>query len=168
MTQAVLKNEITDLTPSTGLKLKNRSEVAKALGDIVADTFRLYINAQGLHWNVEGPMFYSLHKLTEEQYRSLGASIDTLAERIRALGLPAPESLSEFAELSVIKDLPRDTDLKTRVERLVYDYEQAVVRLTRVAELAESNGDVKTADLLTERIGAYEQYAWMLRATVAS
>lgn len=168
MTQTVLKNEISDLTPTTGLKLKNRKDVANALGGILSDTFRLYINAQGLHWNVEGPMFFSLHKLTEEQYRSLGASLDTLAERIRALGMPAPESLEEYAESSSIDDLPRDADLKTRVERFIFDYEQAVVRLTRVAELAERNGDAKTADLLTDRIGTYEKFAWMLRATIAS
>lgn len=168
MTQAVLRNEITDLTPNTGTNIEGRREVAEALGDVLSDAFRLYINAQGLHWNVEGPMFYSLHKLTEEQYRSIADSLDDIAERIRALGLPAPESLKEFDERSAIGDLPQGVELRTRVEQLVTDYEKAVLRLSRVTALAERNEDVKTADMLTERIGAYEEFAWMLRATIVS
>ncbi len=168
MTQAVLKNEISDLTPNTGTNIEGRRQVAAALGDVLADAFRLYINAQGLHWNVEGPMFYSLHKLTEEQYQSIAASLDDIAERIRALGLPAPESLKEIEKRSAISDLPGDAELKTRVQQMVTDYEKAVLRLARVTTLAERNDDVKTADLLTERIGAYEEFAWMLRATIVS
>ena len=168
MTQAVLRNEVSDLTPNTGTNIEGRREVAAALGDVMSDAFRLYINAQGLHWNVEGPMFYSLHKLTEEQYQSIAASLDDMAERIRALGLPAPESLKEFEERSAIGDLPRGVELKARVQQLVTDYEKAVLRLARVTALAERNEDVKTADLLTERIGAYEEFAWMLRATIVS
>tara|TARA_R110002096_G_scaffold6133_4_gene27972 strand:- start:1332 stop:1838 length:507 start_codon:yes stop_codon:yes gene_type:complete len=168
MTQTVLQNEISELTPNTGVNIEGRRKVAAAIGDVMSDAFRLYVNTQGLHWNVEGPMFYSLHKLTEEQYRSIAESLDTMAERMRALGLPAPESLAEFETRSTIDDLPRDADLKVRVERLVSDYEKAVVRLMRVAMLAEKNGDVKSADLLTERIGAYEEFAWMLRASIVS
>ena len=168
MTQAVLRNEISDLTPDTGTNIEGRRQVATALGDVMSDAFRLYINAQGLHWNVEGPMFYSLHKLTEEQYQSIAASLDDMAERIRALGLPAPESLKEFEERSEIGDLPGTAELKTRVQQMVTDYEKAVLRLARVTALAERNDDVKTADLLTERIGAYEEFAWMLRATIVS
>lgn len=47
-------------------------------------------------------------------------------------------------------------------------YERGVRRATLVVQLAESNGDIRTADLLTERVGVYEESAWMLRATIAS
>ena len=90
MTQTVLKNEITELAPRSWMDADQRKEVAEGVANILADAYRLLINTQGLHWNVEGPMFYSLHKLTEDHYRELFESIDSLAERIRALGLPAP------------------------------------------------------------------------------
>lgn len=167
MTHAVLKNEISDLKPQNGVTAENRKETAEALSNVQADAFRLSINLQGLHWNVEGPMFYSLHKLTEEQYEEIAASIDEIAERIRALGLPAPESLRELQDRSVIDDLPSGSDLKTRIERLVSDYETATARLTAAAQMAEKHGDVKTADLMTEQIGTYQENAWMLRATTA-
>jgi starvation-inducible DNA-binding protein len=145
-----------------------RKEIADGVSNILADAYRLLINSQGLHWNVEGPMFYSLHKLTEDHYRELFDSIDDLAERIRALGLPAPQSISEFSERSVLADLPDNTGLEKRIGRLVEDYENAARRAAQVVELAEKSKDAKTADLLTERIGVYEENAWMLRATNAS
>lgn len=167
MTQDVLKNEITDLKPERGMTIESRRETAELLANVQADAFRIAINLQGLHWNVEGPMFYSLHKLTEEQYTHIAATIDEIAERVRALGLPAPESLADYEQRSVIDDLPKGTDLKKRVKRLVGDYEIATNRLANAVKTAEDNGDVKTADLLTDQIGAYQENAWMLRATIA-
>ena len=38
----------------------------------------------------------------------------------------------------------------------------------KIVALAESNDDIKTADLLTDQLGKYEEFAWMLRATVTS
>jgi starvation-inducible DNA-binding protein len=168
MTQPVLKNEITELMPDAGPRLEKRRAVARVLGDALADAYRLNFNVQGLHWNVEGPMFYSLHKLTEDQYETLAESVDTIAERIRALGLPAPQSLKDLSERSIIDDLPEKADLKDRVERIVKDYERSALRLQQIIRLAEDSGDIKTADLLTGQLGRYDEYAWMLRATIAS
>ncbi|MBT8078608.1 MAG: DNA starvation/stationary phase protection protein [Gammaproteobacteria bacterium] len=168
MTRVVEDNTVTKLKPDVGLRLQQRREVADKLGDALADAFRLSFNLQGLHWNVEGPMFFSLHKLTEEQYEKIEASVDEIAERIRALGLPAPESLQALDERSIIDDLPRAADLRTRVERIVDDYENAGQRLKSIVALAESSGDIKTADLLTSQLGSYDEFAWMLRATIAS
>lgn len=168
MNQAVLDNKVTDLTPDIGVRLQQRRAVAKNLGDVLADAFRLSFNLQGLHWNVEGPLFYSLHKLTEEQYKTVEASVDEIAERIRMLGLPAPESISELDERSIVEDLPRDAELKQRVERTISDYERAGLRLQSVIKAAESCDDIKTADLLTGQLGRYDEFAWMLRATIAS
>lgn len=168
MTQSVLKNEITELAPQSLMNEDQRKEVADAVANVLADAYRLLVNTQGLHWNVEGPLFYSVHKLTETQYRDLIEAIDELGERVRALGMPAPQSIKEFTERSIIQDLPDRADLKTRIERTISDYERAIRRAALVVKLAESNGDIKTADLLTERVGVYEDNAWMLRATIAS
>lgn len=168
MTQPVLKNEVTDLSPDVGIRREARRAVAEKLGDTLADAFRLFFNVQILHWNVEGPMFYSVHNLTEDQYAELGESVDDIAERIRALGMPALQTLSAFDERSVVDDLPRKGDLKDRIERLVSDYENAGQRLKETIRFAEEKGDIKTADLLTGQLGRYDEYAWMLRATIAS
>ena len=168
MKNAVLENTVTELVPDKGMRVEQRRVIAERLGDALADAFRLSFNLQGLHWNVEGPIFYSLHKLTETQYEAIEKSVDDIAERIRALGLPAPESLRELDERSVVNDLPKDAELKARVERTVSDYENAGQRLKEIVALAESNDDIKTADLLTDQLGKYEEFSWMLRATVSS
>lgn len=168
MTQPVLKNDVTDLSPDVAMRNKQRLQVADKLSNSLADAFRLFFNVQTLHWNVEGPMFYSVHKLTEEQYEDLGESVDDIAERIRALGLPAMHTMKAYDERSAIGDLPEEAELKDRIERLVSDYEKAGQRLTETIRFAEENDDIKTADLLTEQLGRYDEYAWMLRATVAS
>jgi starvation-inducible DNA-binding protein len=168
MTQEALANKITDLTPELGARLKQREEIATQLGDILADAFRLSFNLQGLHWNVEGPLFYSLHSLSEKQYSRDEASVDDIAERIRALGLPAPESMMELDRRTPIEDLPTGSDLRKRVERVVSDYEKGAMRLQAVIRLAEECGDIRTADLLTEQLGIYEEFAWMMRATIAA
>ncbi len=168
MTQQSLENKVTELMPDMGIRLDQRRAVAESLGDALADAFRLSFNLQGMHWNVEGPMFFSLHKLTETQYEEIEESVDVIAERIRALGLPAPESLRQLDERSIIEDLPKLEDLKGRVERLVTDFEKAGQRLKAIIKLAEANDDIKTADLLTEQLGTYDEFAWMLRATIAS
>lgn len=167
MTQTAVRNEVSNLSPERGLNEGARRKTADKLSNVQADAFRLFVNVQGLHWNVEGPLFYSLHKLTEEQYEELSESIDELAERVRALGLIPPESLAAYQERSIIDDLPKDADLTDRVKRLVSDYERAAERLTEAVKVAEDHGDVKTADLLTERIGVYDENAWMLRASIA-
>lgn len=168
MTNAALESKVTELSPDLGMRLEQRRIVADKLGDALADAFRLSFNLQGLHWNVEGPIFYSLHKLTESQYEEIERSVDEIAERIRALGLPAPESLRELDDRSVVNDLPTDAELKARVERTVFDYESAGQRLKEIVALAERNNDIKTADLLTDQLGRYEEFSWMLRATVSS
>lgn len=168
MTQEALANKITDLSPELGVRLKQREDIAEKLGDTLADAFRLSFNLQGLHWNVEGPLFYSMHSLSEKQYTRVEASVDDIAERIRALGLPAPESMLGLDKRTPIEDLPTGCDLRERVDRVVSDYEQASIRLQSVIRAAEKCGDIRTADLLTEQLGIYEEFAWMLRATTAS
>jgi starvation-inducible DNA-binding protein len=168
VTQSVLKNEITELTPKSFVDAEQRRKIADKLADTLADEYRIRLNVQGLHWNVEGPLFYSVHKLTEEQYEELADSIDAVAERIRALGLPAPQTFAEFEKRSAIDDLPEKVELKGRIERLVTDYESAARRAAETVKIAESCGDIKTADLLTDRIGVYDDNAWMLRATIAT
>src|SRR4051812_11323947 len=86
----------------TGLQSGDRQELAQAVSKALAETYVLYTKTQAVHWNVVGPLFYALHKLTENQYEELAEAVDTIAERIRALGYPAPGSFGEFLELSDI------------------------------------------------------------------
>ncbi|MEL6239536.1 MAG: ferritin-like domain-containing protein, partial [Pseudomonadota bacterium] len=88
----------------TGIKPEDRTAIAKALGTVLADTYMIFIKTQGVHWNVTGPAFVSVHEMTEAHYSNMYEAIDGIAERIRALGEKAPASYTKYGELSSIKD----------------------------------------------------------------
>jgi starvation-inducible DNA-binding protein len=141
--------------------------VAEALSRLLADSYTLYLQTQNFHWNVVGPMFSSLHLLFEQQYTELALAIDTIAERIRALGFPAPGSYREFGRLTSIPiadELPRAEEMI----RLLLLCQGAVIRTARAGILAaESTSDQPTLDLLTQRIQVHEKNAWMLRSLLS-
>ncbi|HSJ35668.1 MAG TPA: Dps family protein [Acidimicrobiia bacterium] len=151
----------------TGIADGDRKELAEELSALLADTYTLYIKTHGFHWNVSGPMFRSLHLMFEEQYIELAEAVDVIAERIRALGHPAPGSYGEFARLATVKDEDGVLEAMEMVRRLVDAHEAIVRTARRLVEKAESAGDVATADLATQRIDIHEKTAWMLRATAS-
>jgi starvation-inducible DNA-binding protein len=85
-----------------GIEEQDRREIASGLSNLLADTYTLYLKTHNFHWNVTGPMFRTLHLMFEEQYNELALAVDLIAERIRALGFPAPGTYKEFARLSSI------------------------------------------------------------------
>jgi starvation-inducible DNA-binding protein len=143
----------------------NAPEVAKGLATALADTYRLLFKTHAYHWNVEGPLFFPIHKLSEMQYENLFAAADELAERIRALGLLTPASLSEITKLSVVKDKDSLPSAQVMVEDLAADHEAIAKRMREVISMADEDNDPVTADLLTGRCAFHEKAAWMLRAT---
>jgi starvation-inducible DNA-binding protein len=125
---------------------------------------QINIKTHNFHWNVTGPMFNTLHLMFETQYTELALAVDLIAERIRALGYPAPGSYADFAKLSSIKDalgVPKAEDM---IRELVAGQE-AVVRTARaVFPAVEKASDEPSADLLTQRMQVHEKNAWMLRS----
>ena len=81
---------------SIGVEAKDRAEVAKALSQILASNYTLYLKSLNYHWNVTGPMFQTLHLMFETQYTELALAVDLIAERIRSLGFPAPGTYAQF------------------------------------------------------------------------
>src|SRR4026208_801543 len=83
-----------------GVKTKGREKIARGLSRVLADTYSLYLKTHNFHWNVEGPMFNTLHLMFMDQYTELCNALDAVAERIRSLGYPAPGTGKEFAKLT--------------------------------------------------------------------
>jgi hypothetical protein len=87
-----------------GIDAGQRRQIADGLSDVLADTYTLYLKTHAFHWNVEGPMFNTLHQMFMEQYTELWNALDAIAERIRSLGFPAPGTYREFAKRSSIEE----------------------------------------------------------------
>jgi len=147
-----------------GIAEKDRVAIAEGLSRLLADTYTLYLKTHNFHWNVTGPMFQTLHLLFETEYTELATAVDLIAERIRALGSPAPGTYAEFARLSSIKEAQGVPKAEDMIRELVQGQE-AVVRTARaVIPLAEGAHDQPSADLLTQRMQVHEKNAWMLRS----
>jgi len=147
-----------------GIAPKQREQIATSLSKVLADTYTLYLKTHNFHWNVTGPMFRTLHLMFEQHYMELAIAVDGIAERIRALGFPAPGTYRQFGTLSAIKEddgVPKAEDM---IRRLVEAHE-TVARTARSAfAVAEEANDQPTCDLMTQRLQIHEKTAWMLRS----
>ena len=153
-------------TIDIGIAPEQRQQIADGLGRLLADTWVLYGKTHGFHWNVTGPMFNSLHGMFDTQYNELWDSLDEIAERIRALGIPAPFGDSKLTQLATIKEADSIPTAMEMVAQLVADHE-AVARTARsVFEIADTANDQPSADLLTQRLQVHEKTAWMLRSLI--
>ena len=147
-----------------GIDPKQRKEIASGLSKLLADSYSLYLKTHNYHWNVTGPQFNTLHTMFEGQYTELATAVDEIAERIRALGIKAPGSYSDFAKLTSIDEGTGEESAEDMIRQLVLGQE-AVVRTAREAfPAAEAANDEPTADLLTQRMQLHEKTAWMLRS----
>jgi starvation-inducible DNA-binding protein len=148
----------------TGISPKDRAAIAKGLSRLLADTYVVYLKTHNFHWNVEGPMFQTLHQMFMEQYTETWNAIDLVAERIRSLGHYAPGTYREYLELARIKETP-GVPKAAQMVKLLIEGQEAVVKTAReVLPLAEGADDQPTLDLLTQRMQVHEKNAWMLRS----
>ncbi|HYD27834.1 Dps family protein [Brevundimonas sp.] len=153
-------------TIDTGLTKTERTDVAQELTKVLADSFAVYLKTHGYHWNVRGPEFFSFHNLLEQQYRDIWGALDEIAERIRALGVLAPQSFSGFGNLTSIKDGDPEKAATDMLKELMQDHETLIATARKAFAAADEAGDEASADLMTQRLAAHEKFAWMLRSTL--
>ncbi len=158
---------MSDVTIDIGISEEDRQAIADGLSRLVADTYTLYLKTHNYHWNVTGPMFQTLHLMFEAQYNELALAVDLIAERIRALGAPAPGSYREFSALSSVPEEEDRPDATEMIRRLVAGQETVARTARSVFPTVERAHDEATADLLTQRLQVHEKTAWMLRSLLA-
>ena len=147
-----------------GINEEDRREIAEGLSRFLADTYTLYLKTHNYHWNVTGPMFETLHKMFEEQYQALADAVDSIAERIRALGFHAPGTYAEFGKLAAIKEEAGVPDAETMIQRLLEGHETAVRTARSLLPAIGRAHDEPSLNLVSDRMQAHEKTAWMLRS----
>jgi starvation-inducible DNA-binding protein len=136
----------------------------KGLSALLADSYTLYLMTHNFHWNVTGPQFNTLHQMFMVQYTEQWNALDMIAERIRALGHPAPGTYKEFVKLASIREVegvPKATDM---IRHLVTAQEATARTARKLLPAVEKANDQPTMDLLTQRLDVHEKTAWMLRS----
>jgi starvation-inducible DNA-binding protein len=151
-------------TPKPAARRNREKPVIEALSRLLADSYTLYLKTHNFHWNVTGPMFTTLHTLFEQEYTELALAVDEIAERIRALGAPAPGSYVEFARLTALKEADGVPPALEMLRQLVHDQVLVGQAAQAAIKAADRAGDEATADLGVRRMQVHEKNAWMLRS----
>ena len=147
-----------------GIPEKQRKAIANGLSCLLADSYTLYLMTHNFHWNVTGPMFNTLHLMFMQQYTEQWTALDAIAERIRALGFPAPGTYKEFVKLASIKEVDGVPKAMDMVRHLVAAQEATARTARKLFDVVSAANDQPTADLLTQRLDVHEKTAWMLRS----
>lgn len=147
-----------------GIPEQQRENVADKLKVLLADSYTLYLQTHNFHWNVTGPQFRDLHLMFEEHYTELATAVDEIAERIRTLGVFAPGTYKQFAELSHIEETDDIPSGSKMVAILTEGHEQVVRTCRDVLAVAQEADDESTASLVSDRMVLHEKTAWMLRS----
>jgi len=147
-----------------GISAGERKKIAQGLSALLADSYTLYLMTHNFHWNVTGPDFNSLHLMFMGQYTEQWNAIDIIAERIRALGHPAPGTYKEFVKLASIKEVEGVPNSNDMIRHLVAAQEATARTARKLFPVVEKANDQPTADVLTQRLEVHEKTAWMLRS----
>ncbi|MFN2435393.1 MAG: Dps family protein [Nitrososphaeraceae archaeon] len=151
----------------TGIPRDNLKKIANILNDDLADEYVLLTKTRNYHWNVEDPRFNDLHRFFEEQYELLSASIDEIAERVRAVGGKTRATLKEFINSSQIgEDVSSYPDADTMLGNLLSDHETIIKTLRKNIKECQDLNDEGTANFLTDKMEEHEKMAWMLRSFI--
>ncbi len=135
--------------------------LAKTFANLVV----LSMRTRNAHWNVVGPDFQSMHAFFEALYEDLEPDIDKVAERIRALGSPAPGYLRELIATATLKERPGSLEPSdTLLKELLVDYETLVAGLRHDIRASSDADDPTTTDLLTGLLARFEKAVWMIRS----
>lgn len=134
------------------------------LNAVLAETFRLYVQTHGYHWNVEGPNFRQLHALFEEQYQDLWGALDVIAERIRTQGAYAPGSVADMMALAAPEDTPPQSAAEM-MTKLIAGHAALAETLRAAISASAEAGDEVSAGILTDRLEWHEKELWMMKAS---
>lgn len=145
-----------------GLDEKKVQPVVNGLSQLLADFQVFYANLRGLHWNVKGKRFFSLHAKYEELYNDAAEKIDEIAERLLQLGATPENSFSEYLKVSSIKETGNQPTGKEGVETVLNNLSNLIKQERELSKLASEIDDNATVGLIDGFLGGQEKTVWML------
>ena len=142
-------------------KLDIAQKLATLLSDVVTAKFVL----QGYHWNILGPDFGEYHEFFSDLYVDVDSSIDPLAENVLKVGYPAPYLLSDYVEMSCIKEERQDgTSSQFMLQSALRVMEHLYKCHLEAFHLADQHDLQGLMDFLATRIDMYAKWIWQIKA----
>jgi len=131
----------------------------------LSDALDLEAQAKQAHWNVKGPHFLQLHQLFDSLHSVVEELVDTIAERITALGHVADGRVTTTAAATTLYGYPLEAaggeaHLKALSASLASFGKAVRGDIAR----AESAGDADTADVFTQISRDADKQLWLLEA----
>jgi starvation-inducible DNA-binding protein len=152
-----------NLDTPTDVSASAITAISKAVTEILADSFALYVKTKNFHWHVSGPHFRDYHILLDEQAEQIFATTDELAERIRKIGGTTLRSIGQIAGLTSIEDNDEEFVAPGDMLReLLEDHKAVIAKMRSAHELCDKHSDVGTASKLEEFIDGAERRCWFL------
>jgi starvation-inducible DNA-binding protein len=146
-----------------------RSQVCEILNQALADCSDLAMQSKTAHWNVKGPHFIGLHKLFDELYEEVGEHVDTIAERIAALGGTVKGRLQDAHDNTRLKPYPMTvSDGMAHVRALADSYANFANEIRSDIDKCEDLEDKVTGDILNAITAAIDKNLWFLEAHLRS
>jgi starvation-inducible DNA-binding protein len=142
-----------------------RTKVIELLNARLADAIDLGTQAKHAHWNVKGPSFIALHELFDQVAEHVEDHIDTIAERVTALGGTARGTLAAVARATTLRPYPEDISEGTaHVDALSSALAAFGAKVRAGIDEAARIGDADTADLFTGISRETDKDLWFLEA----
>jgi starvation-inducible DNA-binding protein len=140
-----------------------RMEMTEQLNQLLAYTITLRDLYKKSHWQVAGATFYQLHLLFDKHYSEQSELVDSIAERIQALGGVSLAMAADVAETTRIERPPRGREeVPVQLSRLI-DAHQVIVRQVRtLAHRAAQLGDDTNDLVVSEVLRTNELQIWFL------
>jgi starvation-inducible DNA-binding protein len=147
------------------LPVSTRTRAVELLNARLADAVDLGTQVKHAHWNVKGPNFIALHELFDKVAESVEDQVDTIAERVTALGGTARGTLVAVARSTSLKPYPEDVpDGITHVEALSAVLADFGRKIRAGIEESARLGDAGTSDLFTQISRETDKSLWFLEA----
>ncbi len=146
----------------------SKENLINTLNSNLADIAVLYVKLHNYHWNVKGPQFFEVHKVTESYYEYFAEKYDELAERILQLGSKPFSSMKEYLENATIKEeTGNDFSTGEVLKSVLSDFNYLVKKLRNTSDVASIEKDNTTVNMIDDIVQWLEKNIWMLNATVA-
>lgn len=159
------KNQ-TRFQTSVDIPAESRSQVIDLLNETLADTFDLYSQTKQAHWNVKGSNFYQFHLLFDRLAEMIFPYVDTVAERITALGGVAKGTARMAASSSQLAEFPDVHGGMESVEALIQRYGTLANAARDDVDETEKLEDMATSDLYIELVRMLDKSLYFLESHI--
>jgi starvation-inducible DNA-binding protein len=149
-----------------GFTQSETEKLVENLNILLANYHLHYQKLRNFHWNVTGPDFFDVHEKLEDQYNLTQEQIDLVAERIRIFGKNPVSNLSDYLEMSTIKESKKPLAARDMIKEVLKDFETLHTFFVDIIDSASEIGDAGTEDMVIDFMRKMEKMHWMFTSFV--